>query len=248
MKPARLHIYPDPEAMSRAAAQLFVGQANRVIAARGRFSVALSGGQTPQRTYELLSQPPFREQVNWAQTHVFWGDERCVPLDDPRSNARMAQSALLNAVPVPQTQVHPILSHDLPEKAAEAYDGLLREFFAGEPHTFDLAFLGLGEDGHTASMFPGDAALTEKKRWAVAVLRPDLTRITLTPAMFNRARTVAFLVSGRDKARILQKVLEGDYAPHQLPAQLIKPENGELLWLADQAAAAVLDPGRPFVL
>jgi 6-phosphogluconolactonase len=248
MKPARLHIYPDSEALGRAAAQLFVELANRAVATHGRFSVALSGGKTPQRTYELLAQAPYREQVNWAQTHVFWGDERCAPLDDPRSNAGMAQSALLNFVPVPETQVHPILCRDLPTKAAEAYDVLLRELFAGETHTFDLVFLGLGEDGHTASLFPGDAALEEEERWAVAVSRPDLTRITLTPAVFNQARTVALLVSGRDKARILQEVLEGDYSPQRLPAQLIRPEKGELLWLADQAATAVLDPGRPFVL
>ena len=160
----------------------------------------------------------------------------------------MALSALLNSVTVPEVQVHPILCRDLPEKAAEAYDALLRDFFAGEPHTFDFALLGLGEDGHTASLFPGEAALREEERWAVAVLRPDLARVSLTPTVFNRARTVAFLVSGRDKARILQEVLEGDYAPQRLPAQLIKPVKGELLWLADQAAASMLAPGRPFVL
>ncbi len=248
MNPARLHIYPDPEALSRAAAQLFVERANRAVAAQGRFSAALSGGRTPVRTYELLAQAPFRDQVDWAQTHVFWGDERCTPLDDPRSNAGLAQKTLLNSAPVPQTQVHPILCHDSPGEAAAAYEVLLREFFADESHTFDLAFLGLGEDGHTASLFPGDAALTEGERWAVAVRRPDLTRITLTPTVFNQARTVAFLVEGRDKARILQEVLEGEYAPQRLPAQLIRPVNGELVWLADQAAAAVLDPGRPFVL
>jgi 6-phosphogluconolactonase len=246
--PVRLHIYPDAEALGRAAAQVFVARADRAVAARGRFSVALSGGLTPTRTYELLAQEPFRDQVNWAQTHVFWGDERCVPLDDPRSNARLAQSALLDSVPVPKMQIHPILCQDAPEEGAARYDARLKDFFRDQMYTFDLAFLGLGEDGHTASLFPGDAALQEEERWAVAVLRPDLVRVSLTPAVFNRARTVAFLVSGRDKARVLRDVLEGDYAPEHLPAQLIRPVRGEVLWLADQAAAAVLDPGRPFVL
>lgn len=248
MKPPRLHIYPDLEALSRAAAHLFVEQASRALAAQGRFCAALSGGGTPKRTYELLAQTPWREQVDWAHTHVFWGDERCVPLADPRSNAGMANKAFLSGVFIPPGQVHPILCQASPSQAAAAYAALLREFFAGEPQTFDLVFLGLGEDGHTASLFPGDAACREQERWAAAVARPDLVRVTLTPAVFNRARTVAFLVAGRDKARILQAVLEGDYAPHRLPAQLIRPVNGELLWLADQAAAAVLDPDRPFVL
>jgi 6-phosphogluconolactonase len=248
MKPARLHIFPDLEALSRAAAQLFAERAKQAMALQGHFNVALSGGLTPELSYQLLSKDPFREQVNWSQTHVFWGDERCVPPDDPRSNAGMARKALLSAVPIPQAQIHPILCSDSAEKAADAYDALLKEFFLSEPHTFDLALLGLGEDGHTASLFPGEAAWQGEERWAAAVSRPDLARVTLTPAVFNRSRTVAFLVSGRDKARILQEVLEGNYVPQRLPAQLIRPLAGELLWLADQAAAAVVDPGRPFVL
>ncbi len=250
MKPAHLHIYPDLETLSQAAAKLFVERANRAMQAQGHFSVALSGGRTPVRAYQLLAQAPYRDQVNWLQVHVFWGDERCVPLDDPRSNARLAQGALLAFVPIPRGQVHPILCQHSPQDAAVAYEARLRKFFREQPATFDLVFLGLGEDGHTASLFPGAPVLTEEERWAAAV-RPasqNLDRVTLTPPVFNRARTVVFLVAGRDKARVLQEVLEGEYEPHRLPAQLIRPEKGELLWLVDQAAAAVLDPERPFVL
>jgi 6-phosphogluconolactonase len=162
----------------------------------------------------------------------------------------MAQGSLLAFVPIPRGQIHPILCQDSPQDAALAYENLLRNFFAGQPHTFDLVFLGLGEDGHTASLFPGDPVLAEQERWAAAVhaVPQDLYRVTLTPAVLNRGRTVAFLVSGRAKARALQDVLEGEYGPQRLPAQFIRPESGKLLWLADQAAAAVLDHGRPFVL
>lgn len=248
--PVRLQIYPDLETLSRAAAELFAAQADRAVRTHGRFNVALSGGSTPRRTYELLAREPYRDQVAWPQIHVFWGDERCVPLVDPRSNARMAQGAFLAFVPVPRSQVHPITCQESPKVAAEQYELTLRKFFGDQPHTFDLAFLGLGPDGHTASLFPGSPVLAEEKRWAAAVhpAAQELERVTLTPAVFNQARTVTFLVSGRDKARVLQEVLEGEYDPHRLPAQLIKPEPGELLWLVDQAAAAVLDPGRPFVL
>ncbi len=250
MKPVHLHIYPDSETLSQAAAALFVEKAGQAIKARGCFHVALSGGSTPKRTYELLASPPYREQVNWLPVHIFWGDERCVPLIDLRSNARMARDTLLERVPVPEGQVHPIPCHLPPAEAARAYEDLLRRFFAESPYTFDLAFLGLGQDGHTASLFPGDPALSGQDSWAVAVFRADegLSRVTLTPQVFNRAGTVAFLVSGRDKAQALQEVLEGDYEPLRRPAQAIRPEKGELVWLVDQAAAAVLDPDRPFVL
>lgn len=250
MKPVQLHIFPDLETLSKAAAELFVAKAGQAIKEQGNFHVALSGGWTPRRTYELLSGAPYREQVNWPSAHIFWGDERCVPPTDPRSNARMAWETLLEAVPVPKEQIHPILCHESPGEAARAYEDLLRQFFASQAQTFDLAFLGLGPDGHTASLFPGDPAVNEQSRWAMAVFRAEegLYRVTLTPAVLNRAKTVAFLVSGRDKAQALQEALEGDHDPGRFPAQAIRPQKGELLWLVDQAAAAVLNPDRPFVL
>jgi 6-phosphogluconolactonase len=237
-----IQTYPDLEALSRAAAGLFVRQAKDAVQQRGRFGVALSGGTTPRRTYALLAQSPFREQVPWERTHVFWGDERCVAPDDPRSNARLAREALLDRVPVPPRQVHPISCRTSPETAAREYAAVLREYFGAGPASFDLILLGLGENGHTASLFPGDAALDERVRWTAPVLvaDPDLHRVTLTASLLNQAAMVAFLVAGAAKAGMLREVLQGPRDPRRLPAHLINPEKGELYWLVDREAAAQL--------
>jgi 6-phosphogluconolactonase len=237
-----IHIYPDLESLSQAAAALLVRQAHLAVAARGRFSVALSGGATPRRTYELLAAPPLKDQAPWDRVHVFWGDERCVPLTDPRSNARMAKAAWLDHVPIPPDQIHPLDCSQGPAAAARQYEAELRKFFAGGPPRLDLVLLGLGDDGHTASLFPGTPALVEKQRWAAAVYldEPNLHRITLTAPLINQAAVVAFLVAGKSKAGVFQEVLHGPRDPGRLPAQLIQPQNGELLWLTDLAAAARL--------
>ena len=237
-----IRVFDDPEALSRGAAEFFVKVAKDAVAQRGQFSVALSGGGTPRRTYELLAQPPLRDQVDWDKVHIFWGDERCVPADDPRSNARMAREALLAHVPIPAGQVHPMDCLPVPEEGARRYEALLRAFFAdGEPR-FDLILLGLGENGHTASLFPGDPALTETERWVapVYVAEQDLHRLTLTAAFINQARVVAFLVAGAAKAAVVREVIQGPRDPRRLPAQLIHPEPGELHWLLDKAAAGEL--------
>ncbi len=235
-----IQVYPDLESLSRAAAALLVDQANLAVAARGRFSVALSGGATPRRTYELLAAPPLKDQAPWDRVHVFWGDERCVPPDDPRSNARMAKEAWLDRVPIPPGQIHPLNCADDPAAAARQYEAKLREFFAGQPPRLDLVLLGLGPDGHTASLFPGTPVLEEQERWAAAVYvaEGDLYRVTLTAPLINQAARVAFLVAGGAKAEVLREVLHGPRDPARLPAQLIRPQNGELLWLADRQAAA----------
>lgn len=234
-----IQIHSDLESLSRAAAELFVKQARQAVQARGRFSVALSGGHTPERTYQLLAQEPLRAQVPWAHVHVFWGDERCVPPDDPRSNERMAHRTLLDQVPLPPSQIHPIRCADTPRQAAEEYEALLRDFFAGGSPRFDLVFLGLGENGHTASLFPGTPAVEEQERWAVAVYVRERTmwRVTLTALVINQAEVVAFLVAGATKAQILHRVLEGPSDPHSLPAQLIHPTDGVQYWLVDTKAS-----------
>ena len=234
-----IQVYPDLESLSQAAAALLVMQANLAVAARGRFSVALSGGATPRRTYELLAAPPLMDQAPWDRVHVFWGDERVVPLNDPRSNARMAQEAWLDHVPIPKDQIHPLDCSQAPAAAAQQYEARLRKFFAGRPPRLDLVLLGLGDDGHTASLFPGTPALEERERWAAAVLPAgaDLYRVTLTPPLINQAAMVVFLVAGKSKAGVLQEVLHGPRDPGRLPAQLIQPQNGDLLWLTDLAAA-----------
>jgi 6-phosphogluconolactonase len=237
-----LQTLPDLESLSQAAAGLFARLAADAVANRGRFSVALSGGGTPRRTYEILAQPPFKERVPWGRTHVFWGDERCVDPDDPRSNARLAREALLDHVPLPEAQIHTITCRPSPLAGAKEYEGVLKNFFREGPPRLDLVFLGLGENGHTASLFPFDPALAERKHWTAAVYVPEngLHRVTLTAALINQAAAVAFLVAGAAKAGVLQAVLAGPRDPERLPGQLIKPENGECYWLVDREAAGQL--------
>ena len=236
-----IQIYPNQEALSFGAARLFVRQAGHACKDRGRFSVALSGGRTPQRTYEFLAQPPFRDQVAWSQTHVFWGDERCVPPEDPRSNARMARLHLLEKVPLPPHQIHPIFCARSPKEAAQDYEDLLRSFFGEGPSRLDLIFLGLGEDGHTASLFPQTPLVKEGERWAAETyLSQQDLRVTLTPPLINQTAVVAFLVAGATKAPILKEVLEGPPHPHRYPAQLIHPSSRRLRWLVDKEAASQL--------
>ena len=234
---------PDAESFYREAAALFVQQAQASIDARRRFVVALSGGQTPRPLYEMLAAPPFRNHVAWEKTHIFWGDERCVPVGDARSNARMAREVLLDHVPVPPLQIHPMFCHASPAQAAEAYRQCLSSFFSGALPVFDLILLGLGDNGHTASLFPQAEILKDRTAWTAHtyVQEQDMYRVTLMPALINRARLVVFLVSGASKASILSEVLDGPKDPLRLPVQLIRPQDGELVWLADKAAAAQLD-------
>lgn len=237
-----IRIYADLESLSHAAAELIVAEAQQAVEARGRFAVALAGGITPRRTYELLAQEPLRKQVPWQSTHIFWGDERCVPADDPRNNALMARQRLLDHVPVPSEQIHPMICDHSPREAAVAYEALLRNFFTNGRPRFDLVLLGLGENGHTASLFPGTSILEEQQRWVGEVYLDDegLHRLTLTAAAINQAALVVFMVSGSDKAPILRKVLKEAQDPRSIPAQLIKPVDGGLLWLVDRDAARLL--------
>jgi 6-phosphogluconolactonase len=237
-----IHVCNDSEALSEAAARLFVKQSRHAVQVQDRFSVALAGGRTPERTYQVLSRPPFHDQVPWAKVHVFWGDERCVPLHDPRSNAHMAHQALLDHVPIPPDQVHPISRVQNPQQAAEEYECLLRGFFAGRSPCIDLVLLGLGENGHTASIFPGTAAMEEQENWVIAVFVADqaMWRVTMTPLLINQAAIVTFLVAGAAKARVLQRVLDGPFEPHNLPAQLIQPTSGSIDWIVDEEAYQAL--------
>jgi 6-phosphogluconolactonase len=234
-----IRVFNDYEALSQAAAEMFVELADQAINSNGRFSIALSGGNTPRRLYETLTADPFREKVHWEAVHVFWGDERCVPLNDPRSNFLMARRALLDHVPVLADHIHPILG-DLPAAlAATHYETELRDFFGKQPPAFDLILLGLGENAHTASLFPHTLVLNEKERWVdkVYVAEQSMYRVTLTAPFINQAKAVIFLVSGAGKAFALQNVLEGNYHPHELPAQLIQPNSTHPIWLVDKAAA-----------
>jgi len=240
-----IQVFPDVDSLNRSAATLLAERARNSVSARGQFSLVLSGGQTPRRLYELLAEDAFRGQLPWAHVHVFWGDERCAPSDDPRSNERMARDALLSHVPIPPTQIHPMRCAQGPPEAARQYETLLRTFFSGLEPRFDLVLLGLGENGHTASLFPRTPVLEERERWVVDILveGQDLHRLTFTAPIINRAAIVVFLVTGSSKAHVLHEVLEGPSDPHRLPAQLIRPADGELLWLVDREAAALLRKG-----
>ena len=237
-----IRVYKDLEALSQAAAELFVVLSRQASMICGRFSVALSGGETPRRLYEILASSPYRERIHWEETNIFWSDERCVPEDDPRSNALMARQMLLNHVPIPPEQIHPIRCDLSPQEAATQYEQELRKFFSTQNPNFHLILLGLGSNGHIASLFPQTAVLNENARWVSEVYIPALKmhRVTFTAPFINQANQVVFLVSGLDKSAVLVKVLEGPYQPHQLPAQLIRPNGAHPIWLVDQPASQKL--------
>lgn len=244
--PPDLRVYPDAAALANAAAGVFVEAAQHAVATHGRFYVALSGGSTPRALFQLLAAAPYREAVAWGHTMVFWGDERCVPPDHPDSNYRMAREALLAHVPIPHDHVFRMPGEATdPATGAALYEQTVRRAFALGPHEdprFDLVLLGMGPDGHTASLFPHTAALHVTDRLVVAnrVDKLDATRLTLTARVINNAALVAFLIAGSDKAEPLAGVLEGPRRPDELPSQLIAPTHGHLLWLVDHAAAARL--------
>jgi 6-phosphogluconolactonase len=237
-----LIVLPDLEAVSREAARRFVELAQSAVAQTDRvYSVALSGGSTPQRLYELLASPPYSRRIAWDSVHVFWGDERAVPPDDPGSNYRLAREQLLDHVPIPAANVHRIKGELGPPEAAQAYAKELNRFFGTSIPVFDLVLLGMGDDGHTASLFPGSEGVRETSRPVVAVTaqyqdRPA-DRITLTSPAINSARTVMFLISGSAKAETLQTVLQGPYQPDVLPAQIVQPASGQLIFLVASDAA-----------
>ena len=243
-----IRVLEDADSLAQAAAAEFLSATSEALRNAPTAAVALSGGSTPRRLYSLLAGDEFRRRVAWARIHFFFGDERHVPPDDPESNYRMAAEAMLSRAPVPPDNVHRIRAEDpSAESAARAYEREMEDHFRlapGQFPRFDLALLGLGADGHAASLFPGTKALSETRRRAVSnwVGKLDTDRITLTAPTFNASAAVVFLVSGEDKAAPLRSVLEGAYEPGQLPAQLIRPTAGRLLWLADRAAAQRLRP------
>jgi len=236
---ADLEVLPSATALADAVAGRFIAAAGDAIDSRGRFVVALSGGSTPRDTYGRLGSEALVSSVMWARVQVLWGDERCVPPQHAESNYRMARETLLDRVPIPAANVHRIHGEDDPATAAEVYEATLRTLLR-----IDLVLLGLGEDGHTASLFPGSAAVHERTRWVMAARASaaSLWRITLTPVVINAAAEVLFIVSGAAKAGILRRVLEGPRRPQSLPAQAIAPTNGRVRWCVDAAAAAELQP------
>jgi len=243
-----VEVFPDRERLIHAAAERIVEITFQRIAENGRVAIALSGGSTPRPLYALLGSEKYSKRIDWPKVHIFWGDERCVPPDSPHSNYRMACETLLDAIPIPASNVHRIHGEEDPEKAAAAYEKELRTFFGvnatnGSPRLgFDVILLGMGDNGHTASLFRGSPAVNEKQRWVMAqyIEVVSMWRITLTPVVINAAKNVIFIVSGEGKAERLHDVLEGAFQPDVLPAQIIRPARGQLLWLVDKPAAGRL--------
>ena len=237
MSDREIKVVPDLGALATEAAGRIVAVATRAVEDRGTFSIALSGGNTPRPVDELLAREPYRSQIDWGRIQVFFGDERCVPPDSEQSNYRMAREALLSKVPIPQENIHRIRGEIDPHEAAIQYGQLLKDRFAD--CGLDLVLLGMGPDGHTASLFPGTQALHEATHRCVAnyVEKLKSWRVTMTAPFINRARAVLFLVSGADKAQALAQVLQGPRDADRLPAQLIRPTGGALTWLLDAAAA-----------
>jgi 6-phosphogluconolactonase len=235
-------VFPDPGVLAAAAAAAFASLARAVAARRGRFVVALAGGSTPRALYERLAAA-HRDDCPWTRVHVFLGDERFVPPGDPESNYRSAREALLDPVGVPEAQRHPFPTEraDL-EASARAYEAALQAFFGRARPRFDLVLLGLGADGHTASLFPGSPALRLRARWVAATRAPvpPLARLTLTLPAINAAARVWFLVTGGEKAEAVRRTLRGPRQPARWPAQAVQPPRGEVVWWVDEAAAGLL--------
>ncbi len=243
MSKGEIVVCRDAGELNRKAAEQFVALARGAQAAKGRFAVALSGGSTPKALYALLARGEYRSRIDWSRLHLFWGDERCVPPDHPESNFGMVYESLLSGVKIPSENVHRMAGEKEPKIAAAEYEAELRKFFnpTGLPG-FDLILLGLGEDGHTASLFPGSAAVEEKKRWVATVYVETLKahRLTFTLPVINAAAQVTFLVTGESKRAIVKQLLGREADSSNLPAARVSPANGKLTWLITKDAAGAL--------
>lgn len=246
MPETKIIVAKNLDELNREAAGLIVSACQEAIARSGRFTIALSGGETPKKLYELLATPEWRNRIDWAKTHVFWGDERMAPPDDPKSNHKMANDALLSKVPILAGNIHRVKT-ELADasKAAGDYEAEIYRVFGGQPPAlpqFDFILLGMGDNAHTASLFPHTEALKPSDHIVLALYVSEVGgyRITFTAPLINQARQIAFLVAGAKKASVLREVLYGPRDPERLPAQLIQAVHGTLYWLVDEAAAAQL--------
>lgn len=237
-----IQIFDDAQQLTEAAAKLFIDTAVQAIAANGRFTVALTGGSSPIALHKLLASPENQQKIDWNKVFIFWGDERWVPFEDDRSNTKMAFETLLNHVSIPKENIFPMYSSESsPAEHAAAYEASIRKV-VGQEGAFDLILLGMGDDGHTASLFPHTAILAEETKWVDAYyLEPQsMYRITLTAPLINKAKHIAVLTFGEKKTDALYEVLEGERNPQEYPTQLLAPTQGELVFLTDKVAASRL--------
>ncbi|MBS1598281.1 MAG: 6-phosphogluconolactonase [Bacteroidetes bacterium] len=240
-----IHIYKTADQLNNDVANWIADQIASTLKKQDRFTIALSGGNTPEQLHKILAASPYKEQIEWSKLHIFWGDERDVPFDDERNNAKMAFDTLLNYVPVPKSQIHIMRTDIPPDQSATEYEKILHQYFGTNENvsnSFDLVLLGMGDDGHTLSLFPGTEIVHEEKAWAKAFFlqAQNMYRISITKSITNRSSRIAFLTTGKNKAAALEQVLEGNYNPDLYPAQVINPLNGELHWFVDKDAAVLL--------
>jgi 6-phosphogluconolactonase len=235
-------IKPTPTEVSKALADWISSYIEETLGNQDRFTFVLTGGGSPKELYTLLASPPYKTRIDWDKVHLFWGDERAVPFSDDRNNAKMTFEALIDNVPIPPDQVHVIQTELDPDQAASAYEAVLKTYFDVEGPTFDLVLNGMGEDGHTLSLFPGQPVIHENDAWVKAYWldAQQMYRITMTAPLVNRASRVVFLTFGTGKAHALREVLKGPRNVDLYPSQIIQPQSGELYWFVDQAAASQL--------
>ena len=241
-----LHVFKDLPALSEALADWVVDDIRTTLKEKDHYHFVLSGGSTPKALYALLASEPRKDAIEWYRIHFYIGDERYVPYEDARNNGKMAYDTLLSHVPVPKANVHLMDTTLAPEASARAYAKMLHETFDGAAQTFDLVLLGMGDDGHTLSLFPGTEVVHEKEQWTAApfVAAQDMYRITLTQPVVARAATIVFLAAGANKAQTLKAVLTGAFEPDRYPSQLIHTSSKVVQWYVDEAAAAQLDEGE----
>jgi 6-phosphogluconolactonase len=235
----KLHIFKNKEIMSDKLAAWICNYIADTLTHQQFFTLVLSGGSTPKLLFEKLASAEYLNKIDWKRLQIFWGDERVVPFTDERNNAKMAFDILLDHIDIPTNQIHVMRTDIEPNFAVEEYRKLLHTFFDNTTFSFDLVLLGMGDDGHTLSLFPGSPIIEERQSWVNAVYneQQEMYRITLMPLIINKSRRIAFMVDGSKKAKVLQQVLEGEYMPSKLPAQIIVPVEGELHWFLDDAVA-----------
>ncbi len=238
----QLHISPTKTDLVTGFANWLVANIKQTLSQQSRCTIALSGGSTPTDLFKLLASDAYKTQIDWGKLHIFWGDERDVPFTDDRNNAKQAFDVLLSHVPIPASQIHVMDTSIDAATSAKNYEHLLHQYFDNEPHSFDIVMLGMGDDGHTLSLFPGTEVVNEEVKWATAfyLTAQQMNRITITAPITNKAAAVCFLVAGKSKAPALKEVLQGNYQPNIYPSQRIKPLNGNLHWFVDKEAAELL--------
>ncbi|MGH2648845.1 MAG: 6-phosphogluconolactonase [Ginsengibacter sp.] len=242
----KFYVYKNREELGKELALWICDLINSTLQSQEFFTLVLSGGETPKILFKKLVSPEYKKKINWKRIHFFWGDERVVPFNDERNNAKMAHEILIDHLDVPASQVHIMRTDIEPIFAAKQYEKILYTFFSNTDKSFDLVLLGMGEDGHTLSLFPNSTIINEESgNWVNAVYNEvqKMYRITLMPVIVNRASNIVFMVNGETKSSVLKKVIEGKYMPSKLPAQIIKPITGELDWFLDEAAA--MDLNKP---